>query len=191
MLRNVSAALAFARRVVLLVLGRTERRPQLEPDPEDESDVTGEGPPRQDATPLPPPAGSALAAPEFRVPLPEPVVRLASPSTGWPPPASHAVAGIRWYCVWRGGTCPPGIHGGHPGVCWSGIEERLPGRRYSFNAGCRLSGSLVTRSGRKRYSFDECVEAFFAEAARHRLPPPFAVLLVAMTSPTPTIGQRV
>ena len=53
MLRNVSAALAFARRVVLLVLGRTERRPQLEPDPEDESDVTGEGPPRQDAAPLP------------------------------------------------------------------------------------------------------------------------------------------
>ena len=189
MLRNVSAALAFARRVVLLVLGRTERRPQLEPDPEDESDVTGEGPPRQDATPLPlagpaglpavatPPAGSAPAAPEFRVPLPEPVVRLASPSTGWPPPASHAVAGIRWYCVWRGGTCPPGIHGGHPGVCWSGIEERLPGRRYSFNAGCRLSGSLVMRSGRKRYSFDECVEAFFAEAARHRLQPPFAVFL--------------
>ena len=189
MLRHLTAALILVRRVVLIVLRQVERQPALEPEPEAEAegeDPSEEEPLQQDVAPPPlaghagppeataPPPEPAPAAPTYRIPLPVPAVYLAAPSTGhfsWRPPASHAVVGTRWYCVWRGGACPSGVHGGLPFLCWVGIEERLPGGSYTYRSGCRLSGTLLSPDGRRRYSFVECVEAYFAETARHNTHP--------------------
>ena len=70
------------------------------------------------------------------------------------------------YVVWRipgqQGFC--GLHFGRD--AWRGLEERLPGGRYSYRSGTRLRSRIAGPDSR-RLTWEEAIALFFEEAARH------------------------
>ena len=70
------------------------------------------------------------------------------------------------YVVWRipGGQGFRGLHFGRD--AWGGLEERLPGGRYSYRSGTRLRLRIAGPDSR-RLTWEEAIALFFEEAARH------------------------